>query len=647
MLEIFLNTNSISLKNKDLSFFLLILTGLLLRGLYLFEYSHFANFDLAVGADIGEYFSRSQEILKGKIFPDSPEIHAPLYSFFLAGVQKIGLGVIAARIIQTLLNFFSWIVLFFLLRKAAVPEKISFIFLGGAMCLAPLIFHPAELISESLLLPLLTAVFIFFYLEEAKNHGVYKFSAFPAGIFAALALLTHGMISGFLVLQTLFLLFKKKWLSALLFSGGILLVAVPFIAAKSCHYGRFTGLQANTGFNIFLGNNPKANGKCYIRPGNTWRKMHFRADRIARERQISTDRYWLKQAADFWLKKPWKALSLYGKKLKLIFSGNDYIAGADGGFLFCRTGTIHLLRFLTFPVFCLIPFGVWQLYRKKIFFWSAPIILGLSLVLMQLFTVTSGRYRLLMFPGAVYLAAAGAVFFPWKKWWIAAAAVFWLSVWETYGFVSKDKPEAAALIGQAHFIKGNFDHAEELLHYAGKRLADSSRIENMLGNIAERRKDFVRAREFYEKVVRKEPFMPEGWMNLANVTPEPEKAEFYFRQAFKASAPSPGADLLFNYARFLYAAKRRGDAEKYLAMTLKNDPAHVMALNLSGIIAAEKGRFAEASKLFLQAAQLKPEEAGFWKNTAVTARLSKNLPLERMASQKYRDLIRKSVFIKK
>ena len=59
-----------------------------MRGLYLFQYSHFANFDLAIGADIGEYAARASEIMKGKFFPDSPEIHAPLYSFFLAGIQK-------------------------------------------------------------------------------------------------------------------------------------------------------------------------------------------------------------------------------------------------------------------------------------------------------------------------------------------------------------------------------------------------------------------------------------------------------------------------------------------------------------------------------------------------------------------------------
>ena len=129
-----------------------------MRGLYLFEYSHLVNFDLAIGADIGEYFSRSQEILKGKWFPATPEIHAPLYSFFLALMQKIGLQTPGIRIFQTLLNYLAFLALFFLLLKNGVREKICFIFLGISMCLAPVIFHSAELISEAILLPLLSEI---------------------------------------------------------------------------------------------------------------------------------------------------------------------------------------------------------------------------------------------------------------------------------------------------------------------------------------------------------------------------------------------------------------------------------------------------------------------------------------------------------
>ena len=66
-----------------------------------------------------------------------------------------------------------------------------------------------------------------------------------------------------------------------------------------------------------------------------------------------------------------------------------------------------------------------------------------------------------------------------------------------------------------------------------------------------------------------------------------------------------------------------------------------MALNLSGIIAVDKGNFAQGAEFFWQAARLKPAEAGFWKNTAITARLAGNSKLERAAAQKYQNLVKK------
>ena len=609
-----------------------------MRGLYLFQYSHFANFDLAIGADIGEYAARASEIMKGKFFPDSPEIHAPLYSFFLAGIQKIGFSVAGIRILQTLLNFFAWIALFFLLLKRNVPEKICFFFLGMAMCLAPLIFHPAELISESLLLPLFTGVFFFLDKTETAESKNSSLAALPAGIFSALALLTHGMLSGFILLETAFLLFRKKWAAAALFAAGVLLIAVPFLTAKSIHYQKISGIQGNTGFNIFLGNNPKADGLCYMRPGNTWRKSHIQAQKIAEKRQISTDRYWLEQSKEFWMKSPGKALLLYVKKIPLIFSAKENIAGADGGFLFCRTDTMNYLRALTFPVFLFGFYGIYLLIRKeKNLLWSPPLVLGTALFIMQILTVTSGRYRLMMFPAILYLAAVGAVHFNLKKLFPFVAGTALLSFLVTYSFLGKDKAEAAALLGQAHFIKGNYVHAKELLLLAKKRIRDSSRIDNLLGNIAEKEGNLPRARACYAEVTHREPYMPEGWMNLANVTPDVQKADKYFSKALAVS-PLPSADLTFNYARFLYAVKRSTEAEKLLEKCLNADPAHVMALNLKGLIAADRKDFQLAAKLFFRAASLKEDEPGFWRNTAIMARMAKDKELENKAVNKFLQL---------
>lgn len=633
----FLNTNLISLKNKTFLFYLLALSGLFLRGLYLFEYSHFANFDLAIGADVGEYASRAKEIMQGKFFPDSPEIHAPLYSFFLAFLQKIGLDIVGIRIFQTFLNYFAWIALYFLIKKIKIRENICFIFLGLSMILAPVIFHPAELVSESLLLPLFAGVFYLLFLSEDSNSPQKKLFPLGAGVLSALTLLTHGMSIAFIFFQTLYFAWQKTWLRGALFAAGVLLIILPFFAVKSSFYGKFTGIQANTGFNIFLGNNPKATGLCYMRPGNTWRKEHVQAQRSAEKRGISTDRFWLEKAFHFWKTSPWAGIKLYCKKIPLIFSGRDHIAGADGGFLFCRTAVMNLLRFLTFPVFILAFYGLAVICKKREPLWSAPLILALGLLLMQIVTVTSGRYRLLMFPAVIYLAAAGGAYLNWRKWIWPFLILLMCSVWFTYNFMGSNKAEATALLGEAHFIKGNYEHAEELLLFAQKRFKDSARIENMLGNIAEKHKNFPRARYFYAKAAQAESFMPEAWMNLANITSDPKAAEKYFKRALEAAAPSPGADLTFNYAKFLHAAKRSREAEKFLQQTLATASDHVMALNLSGIIAFEKKDFSSASQFFFRAAELNPKEIGFWRNCAIAARLAGNAPLEQHAIKKFQE----------
>ena len=466
-----------------------------MRGLYLFEYSHFLNFDLAIGADVGEYISRAREILNCVFLPAAPEIQAPLYSFLLVGILSSGGNIVAIRIIQTLLNYISWTALYWLMGKKGISHQVRLVFFGLSMVLAPIIFHPAELISEALLLPIYTLVFIMLHCSSraACKKKEYLYGS-AAGVFSAMAALTHGLSLAFIVLTAIYLFILKKWQNALLYLAGSIVILLPVIAVKSSFYGKTTFLQANSGFNIFLGNNPKANGECYMRPGNVWRKSHVQAAKKAAERSISTDRYWLEQAFDFWKKTPGKAAILYKNKFISIFSGKELIAGADGGFLFCRSDSMNLLRFLTFPVFCFAIAGLWYIFKsRKEPLWWPPLILTLALFIMQMLTVTSGRYRLLMFPGIIYLAAAGITYVNWRKIYLLFILILLLTVWKTYNFLGKDKAEGSALLGEAAFIKGDLAHAGELLLFASKRFKDSSRVENMLGMIAEKQGDLKTA----------------------------------------------------------------------------------------------------------------------------------------------------------
>ena len=627
-----------------LLFFGILFAGILLRFSYLYEYSRFDNFDLAIGADIGEYASRAREIMAGRLFPENPEIHAPLYSFFLAFLRTCGADVPAIRIIQTLLNFAACVWLFFIMGSQGISEKVRLWFLAGILLIAPFVFHPAELISESLLLPLFAAAFHFLAAAEKREDSACWPWLLGAGIFSGLAFLTHGLAGAFLPAMVLFFAVRRQMRRCAAFAAGAVLAVLPVCIAKSVHYGRAVGIQGNTGFNIYLGNSPRATGGCWMRPGNHWRKAHIRARDEAAERGITTDRLWLERAADFWRKTPGKALLLWGRKIPMIFSGNDLVAGADGGFLFCRSETVNLLRFFTLPVICLALPGLWFLLRRRREepLWWPPLLLALALFAAQVLTVTSGRYRLMMFPGILYLAAAGCAGIDWKKCFLPALLFFLFCLWQTYGFMVYDRHEGCALLGEAAFRKGDYSQARDLLlfsRYGGMK--DASRIGNLLGGIAEKEGDFVRARKWYENVVREEPYMPEGWMNLANLTPDPHQAEEYFRKALEVSGSFPAPDLLFNYARLLYGTKRKVEAKQLLDQALRSSPPLPQVCNLSGIIAMEQKRFRDAEQLFYRAALLAGNEPGFWRNTAVAARFSGNKERQIQAEKRFFELQRK------
>jgi Flp pilus assembly protein TadD len=204
-----------------------------------------------------------------------------------------------------------------------------------------------------------------------------------------------------------------------------------------------------------------------------------------------------------------------------------------------------------------------------------------------------------------------------------------------------DRYEGCVLLGEAAFRKGKYSHARDLLLFGRRRMKDASRIDNLLGNIAEKEGDFVQARKWYEGVVKAEPYMPEGWMNLANLTPDPRRAEAYFRKAIEVSGTSPAPDLLFNCARLLYGTKRKAQAKELLDRALRSSPPMPQVCNLSGIIAMEEKRFRDAEQLFYHAARLAGNEPGFWRNTAVAARFSGNKELQIQAEKRFLELQQK------
>ena len=606
---------------------LLLLAGLLLRGVYLAEFSHEAHFGLAIGADVLEYDARARAILAGRCFPAEPDIHAPLYSYFLAGVYKLtGYSIPAARAIQLALNFAAWTALWLLLRRRKLPAALTWSFLALAMLFPVPCFHQAELVSESLAIPLVAALLWLLEAgETAAKRGSRAACFAGAGAVGGLLVLLHGMLAAFPAALAVALLCRRRFGAAACFAAAALLVAGSYAGLQCRHYRRVMPIQANGGFNFWLGNHHGATGGCDIRPGAEWRRFHREAKAEAARRGVSADRVWLGRAGEFWRRTPLAGLALWGKKALLVFDGWENIAGADPGGIVCRTRVMRIGVMLT--LFVNLAALVGFFLRRRQWREDLPfLLLGGSLFLAQVVTVTSGRYRLAMAPALCFYAAAAvdAAFRekrPVKRFFLPLLFALFLALSVTWAavFPKQNLSETWSLLGEALYLRGDLAAAEKFLRVAAERLDDPRRFGNLLGAIAEARGDFAAAEKLYRSAADAEPDGFEAWMDLGNlVGMDParrQEAEGYFRRALELAADS--SLLHGNYA--VFRKRYGGEFHSHLFRALELDPRNAAAWNQLGIAAMEAGKPRVAVDCFRSAAEAAPEAAGFRNNLRIAA----------------------------
>ncbi|MBR7106820.1 MAG: glycosyltransferase family 39 protein [Lentisphaeria bacterium] len=497
-------------RRPDFWFWLIAACGLLFRLEYLREFSLLPHFDMAIGPDVQDYYDRAQEILSGKIFPASPDIHAPLYSTFLAALLRLtGNSVAWVRAIQLLLNYAAWLWLCRILRNAGANMRVILIFLSLAMFTPVLLFHQSELISESLLIPLLAGAIYFLYNADSnKNPDRQHFSA---GLCCGLAILTHGFMWAFAAAEAGYHLYMRQWKAAAMILCGVAVMTVPVILAKSIYYERFTTLQQNSAFNIWLGNNPAADGGCYLRPGSAWESEHRTAEAEAAARKISIDRLYWERMGKFYLSTPGALLRLPLKKLWKLLLPVEFISGADSPAMIYKTPLQYYLRGVAVIPSILVLAGIVMLIYKRgekkyIHFYLLPAALALA----QILTVTSGRYRVPLMPGALLLAAATAATLNKKQLFTGTVAALALAVFSLPTPPRLD-PEERSIMGEVYFRQGKFDLADPALEFASRHIDDPTRFANMRGIIAEKRGNISLAKSFYLQA--RSPYNPQGHFN--------------------------------------------------------------------------------------------------------------------------------------
>lgn len=625
---------------------LIAVLALFLRLLYLWQFSSSPLFNIPIGPDVEEYDNWARELLAWGFGSQRLHIHAPLYPAFLAFLYKIfAFKLLWVRLFQTLLVFGGFCVLCRTVKVFVAPERraVMYIFAAFAAFYPPLLFYSSELISETLLLPLICLTLAMLYSGEKRltegnlKQGALLISA--GGLCAGLAAITHPgsllFIAAEILLLPIITIFGKdrkelgrKVLITLLFGFMAMSVIVPVCVRNSMTAGHFVLIQRNSGFNFYLGNNYNATGTCYIRPGREWKAIHDWGEAGAAQRDISKDRFFLYMSMKYIYSNPLEEFKLLVKKAFYVWNFRELSAGADGAPLLYFTGIVRSSKYLFILLGGLSICGITIILcrRETIYRYRHFLLLMLTFWAAQTITLTSGRYRLAMYPAFFVFAAFALDYLTQcareRKHLVGCgialtAGVLTVTIPSPPVNGIKERAEADSLYGEACFRDGKYSQAAEYFRKVIKADPGNVRAYNFLGIISEAAST-ERAAQYYREAIKYDPSGPDGYLNLATQYsskgnyPEAEK---YFAEALRYGPDNP--DVLYNYACFLQQKGDLASAVKYLEKCLIEAPWDDKALNTLGVIYIMNRKFELAEKYLRGAYKLRPRKAGIMLNLAI------------------------------
>ncbi|OGV31255.1 MAG: hypothetical protein A2020_01375 [Lentisphaerae bacterium GWF2_45_14] len=620
-----------------------------LRLIYLREYSSSPLFYMPMGPDIQEYDEWARKIFAGSIFWKDIQIHSPFYPFFLAGLFRFfSIDYFSVRMAQLIIGVLAALPLYIYLSEkrdgSTLKNMVPGIFLFLFCVYPPLIFYQGEILSEALLLPLICLGIYFIYrAEEMGKDGVRKILFYSfSGLCCGLAVITHPASIFFLVAEAAYLAFhgsslpkigrgiKKNIRTLLFFTSAALLPILPVSLYNSLLSGRVSFVQANGGFNFYLGNNSDATGCCYLRPGPEWDAVHRKAEEVSKREEISKDAYFLRESFSFIREHPLQAAMNFIRKGVLVWNYRELCAGADMDTLRYSTGFQRIGRFsfALLGIAGLAGFLIAISRKESAFEYRHFIILAASFWFVQTIFVTSGRYRAPMLPAIFVLASffisyviSGKksftnvirIFIP-----VSLAALVVLFPSSPFANSKKENAEAMNILAEASMKRGDYDSAEKYIFESLPFYYNWSRTFNMLGNCYYVRKRYEESLVMYNHALKLDPEDYNAFMNIGIMYSELgdyKSAMSSFKTAFDREEKSP--ELFYNYAVMLMRMGRRDDALKSFVMALKLNPAQRMALNNIGIINFSNGNPAKAAEYFQKSLSLDPSNASLMVNLAL------------------------------
>jgi tetratricopeptide (TPR) repeat protein len=556
-----------------------LLTGVLLRAEYLRELIATPFWDNFV-LDSEWYDQAAHHLLQGRTLAEGEILfRGPLYPWFLASMYQVfGAGPLAPRLVQGLLGLLLAGVCWRIARRTH-GEDVAALTAGLAATFGMFIYFEGEILGTTLC-TLLVAAGTLLLLEGDARDSLRRLAG--GGLALGLAWTVHPLALVLAPAAVLWVALRgRRFLPTAAVVTGLLLPVGLVTAHNFASTGQVVPVAAQGGINLYIGNNPHADGKSALAPGfaepeqvlheGDYRDNVAVAARTLAERDAGrplsvaeVDRYWYGQAFRWMRDHPKDALILFARKLVFFWNGfeisntRDLI---DQARRFTPILSVFLVQYsflLPFALFGLLREGVRGRERRLLAWFLVSWTIGVCAFFV------SSRFRVPAVPWLLPFSAAGVIGFledvrharTARRGFGRAVALLVFLFAATNGLlvsragiadvtVQRDAPFHRFNLAVVFEREGNLDRAiSEYRAAQATRLSDP-RVHLNLGNLLARTGRGGEAREEYHKVLRIDPTYESAVRHnlaiLASQEGDWDEAIRQFEGALAADPDSPGA----------------------------------------------------------------------------------------------------------
>ncbi len=571
----------------------------------------------------------------------------PLYPYLLAFFLTItGSDYFWTRLIQMLISS-GTVVLVYLLGREYFSERVARI--GAIFCAiyGTMIFYEAMF--------LIPVVFVFLnmlglYLLTRNRDNPRIIIYLMIGIVFGLSAIARPNI--LLVLPFLaiwiFFQFRKRIetrsivILILVFLIGIALPILPVTVRNKIVADDFVPISSQGGVNLYLGNNPTAEGLTMMMPEImldarvSWSKFVPATTEYAENdighplKPSEVSSYWTNKAKEFVFEHPGQFLSLTFKKLVYFFSGFENPDQHDIYDFREYSSLLSILLFdfgLKFPYGLFAPLalvGIGLTYRK----WRslAPLLIFMVAYIptVVLFLVTA-RHRLTIIPIFVLFAAYTVVYFwdkikdtQWKRVAIPAAALTILLILSNINFFDLGMRNITQIhhnLALTYARQGKYEEAIEEYEQAIKLAPRSPALYFGFGTMYMNMERYPEAIEHLRTAVSIDPSYYDAYINLGysyGQMGQLDRATMAYRQA---AAIDPDNYQPYSRLGDLYMEQDEPrDAAENFGRAVQLDPDNFIILSKLGILFGQVGDTATAYNYFSRAVAANPGYAPAYLN---------------------------------